>query len=120
MPPKGIVLLAARPASDEASFKSTQPVSPQLVVMHGINNPVNVGAILRTAEAAGVTGAITTTNTADPFSPKALRGAMGSSMRLPIWMGGNYEQILGWCGKRGIRTIGADAEGSKSYTEVDW
>src|SRR5712691_4484883 len=58
--PQGIVLLAAQPASDEASFKVSQPASPHLVVMHGINNPVNVGAILRTAEAAGVTGAIAT------------------------------------------------------------
>jgi len=118
--PQGIVVLAERPANDEKNFKARQPPSPFLVIMHGVNNPVNVGAILRTAEAAGVTGAITTARTADPFSPKALRGAMGSSMRLPIWTGGNYEQVLGWCGKRGIGTICADAQASKSYTEVDW
>src|SRR6266446_2493259 len=44
--PQGIVLLAKRPAGDEATFKSKQPASPLLVVMHGVNNPVNVGAIL--------------------------------------------------------------------------
>ncbi len=117
--PQGIVLLAARPAGDEASFKSSQPASPQLVVMHGINNPVNVGAILRTAEAAGVTGAIATANTSDPFSPKALRGAMGSAFRLPIWKGPDYPDVIAWCVGRGIRTI-ASADAAKSLTEVDW
>ena len=55
--------------------------------MDGINNPVNVGAIIRSAEAAGATGVITTGDSSDPFSPKSLRGAMGSAFRLPIWDG---------------------------------
>src|SRR5713226_9087489 len=41
--PQGIVLLAAQPASDEASFASRQPASPLIVILHGINHPVNVG-----------------------------------------------------------------------------
>ena len=118
--PQGIVLLATRPASDEATFKARQPSSPQLVVMHGINNPVNVGAILRTAEAAGVTGAIATGSTSDPFSPKALRGAMGSAFRLPIWTGMEYSAAIAWCAERGIRTIGASARAPRLFTEVDW
>jgi TrmH family RNA methyltransferase len=118
--PQGIVALARRPANDEASFKVKQPDSPLLVIMHGINNPVNAGAILRTAEAAGVTGAIATANTSDPFSPKALRGAMGSAFRLPIWLGANYADVLAWCAGRGIRTISADPESSKAFTEVNW
>ena len=118
--PQGIILLAKRPASDQKTFEASQPAAPFLVVIHGINNPVNVGAILRTAEAAGVTGAITTTNTSDSFSPKALRGAMGSAFRLPIWTASTYEDVIEWCDARGIRTICADVDGTKSYTEVDW
>lgn len=118
--PQGIVLLASRPVIDGRKFKATQPAAPLLVVLHGINNPVNVGAILRTAEAAGVTGAVTTRNTSDPFSPKALRGAMGSAFRLPIWSGANYRNVINWCKERGIRTICADAEGKKNYIDVDW
>jgi TrmH family RNA methyltransferase len=118
--PQGIVLLAARPASDEASFKDRQPVSPQLVVLHGINNPVNVGAILRTAEAAGATGAIATATTSDPFSAKALRGAMGSAFRLPIWTGPDYLDVIAWCAERGIRSIAASANSPRLFTEVDW
>lgn len=118
--PQGIVALAARPEMDEAKFKSSQPASPLLMVMHGMNNPVNVGAILRTAEAAGVSGAIATANTADPFSPKALRGAMGSAFRLPIWTSANYASVLEWCNARGIHSVCADAEGSKVFTDFDW
>jgi TrmH family RNA methyltransferase len=118
--PQGIVVLAARPASDDATFKARQPRSPQLVVMQGINNPVNVGAILRTAEAAGVTGAIATAHTSDPFSPKALRGAMGSAFRLPIWTGPDYAEMIAWCDERGVRTIAASANSPRIFTEIDW
>ena len=118
--PQGIVVLASRLAHDEASFKQKQPVSPFLVILHGINNPVNVGAILRTAEAAGVTGAVTTSHTSDAFSPKALRGAMGSAFRVPIWAGAEYSVVIGWCAERGIRTICGAARGPRAYTEIDW
>lgn len=118
--PQGIVVLASRPRMDEASFKATQPTSPFLIVLHEINNPVNVGAILRTAEAAGLTGTITTADTCDPFSPKALRGAMGSAFRLPIWTGVNYSDVIAWCSQSGIRTISAEADAAKLPDEVDW
>jgi TrmH family RNA methyltransferase len=118
--PQGIIVLAARPVFDEKKFEARQPAAPFIVVMHGINNPVNVGAVLRTAEAAGVTGVITTANSSDPFAPKALRGAMGSAFRLPIWTETNYADTVSWCRQRGIRTICADVEGRKTYTELDW
>lgn len=118
--PQGIVVLASRPQIDERAFKAAQTDSPLLIVMHAINNPVNVGAILRTAEAAGVTGAIATANTADPFSPKALRGAMGSAFRLPIWTGPSYADVLAWCAQRKIQTICADAHAAKAFTDVNW
>jgi TrmH family RNA methyltransferase len=118
--PQGIVVLAGRPTISEDEFKVRQPVTPVLVLMHGINNPVNVGAIIRTAEAAGVTGIIATTNASDPFSAKALRGAMGSAFRLPIWTGATYAEVLAWCVERGIRTISSDARASRDYTLVDW
>lgn len=118
--PQGIVVLATRPVSDKVTFEAAQPSTPLLVLMHEINNPVNVGAILRTAEAAGATGVLVTGNTADPFSPKALRGAMGSAFRLPVWTGTTYTEALQWCASHGIETVGADVEGSVSYTDIDW
>lgn len=118
--PQGIVVLASRPEHNESNFKQNQPASPFLIILHGISNPVNVGAILRTAEAAGVSGAITTAGTSDAFSPKALRGAMGSAFRLPIWSGTKYPDVIDWCKARGIRTVCGVARGRHNYTEIDW
>jgi RNA methyltransferase, TrmH family len=118
--PQGIILLATRPKMNEVQFKSRQPTSPLLVVMHGINNPVNVGAIVRTSEAAGVTGLITTMNTSDPYSAKALRGAMGSAFRLPIWTKASYGEVINWCRVSGIRTVCADVAGTEVYSAIDW
>ena len=118
--PQGIVVLAQRPESSEERLAKSLKANSLLVVLHQINNPVNVGAILRTAEAAGATGVITTTNTSDPFSPKSLRGAMGSAFRLPIWSGVSFEKTMEWCRKRSIVSICADAEANTAYTEIDW
>lgn len=118
--PQGIVVLARRPESSEKRLAAAIDKNSLLVVLHQLNNPVNVGAILRTAEAAGAGGVITTRNTSDPFSPKSLRGAMGSAFRLPIWTGPTYEEMIEWCRKRKITTVGADAEAPLAHTDFNW
>ncbi len=118
--PQGIVVLARRPDSSEKRLAQAIEKTPLLVVLHQINNPVNVGAVLRTAEAAGAGGVITTRNTSDPFSPKSLRGAMGSAFRLPIWVGPTYEKMIEWCRTREIETVCADAEATLTHTDYNW
>jgi TrmH family RNA methyltransferase len=117
--PQGIILLAGRPETSEQHFAEKQK-DALVVIMHRLNNPVNVGAILRTAEAAGATGAIATETTADPFSPKALRGAMGSAFRLPVWFGPSYSEAISWCSRTNIQTVCADVRATASYDEIDW
>ncbi len=117
---QGIVVLACRPKASEERLAAKLDLNSLLVVLHQINNPVNVGAILRTAEASGASGVITTRNTSDPFSPKSLRGAMGSAFRLPLWSGPSYMEMIDWCDQRGIVSVCADAEASLAYTEADW
>ena len=80
--PSGIVALAhARPSSLDDALAS----APQLVVvLNGIQDAGNVGAIVRAADGCAATGVIAADGTADPFGWKALRGAMGSTFRLPI------------------------------------
>jgi TrmH family RNA methyltransferase len=118
--PQGIVALAGRPESGELPLDGENKEPPMLIVLHGLNNPVNVGAILRSAEAAGATGVITTANTTDPFSPKALRGAMGSAFRLPIWTGSTYENVLNWCAEKNVKTVCAAINAATSYADFDW
>ena len=118
--PQGIVVLAVRPDTGEKHLDNNMKHPALVVVMHRINNPVNVGAILRTAEAADATAAIATMETSDPLSPKSLRGAMGSAFRLPIWHGPTYESALTWCKDRGMTTVCADVHASSRHDEVDW
>jgi TrmH family RNA methyltransferase len=132
---QGIILLATRPhASTNALLTGSKSQSlelemtkqhghiesPLIVIIHGINNPSNAGAILRTAEAAGASGAISTRGTTDIFSPKALRGAMGSSFRLPLWTGADFVEAIEWCKENGIGTIGATLSAAQAHTEADW
>jgi TrmH family RNA methyltransferase len=118
--PQGIIILAARPHTGRAALERLPAATPLLVVMHRLNNPSNAGAILRTAEAAGATGAITTEGTADIFSPKALRGAMGSSFRLPLWTGASFDEFLGWCRQHAVRTVGSDLRATQTHASIDW
>jgi TrmH family RNA methyltransferase len=118
--PQGILLLASRPESSEERFTNKQNETPLIVVMHRITNPVNVGAIMRTSEATGATGAVATENATDPFAPKALRGAMGAAFRLPIWYRPTYAEVLAWCKQRGVKTVCADLNAQANYTELDW
>ena len=61
--------------------------SALVIVMAGVQEPGNVGTIVRSAEAFGATGAIAARGTADPWSPKALRSSAGSALRLPLLRG---------------------------------
>ncbi len=118
--PQGMIVLAARPASGKERLETNSARTALIVIMDGINNPVNVGAILRSAEAAGATGVITTGDSSDPFSPKALRGAMGSAFRVPIWSGPTYAEALNWCAERKIKTVCSDLSATTVHTNIDW
>jgi TrmH family RNA methyltransferase len=118
--PQGVVVLAPRPAIQAEEFSKLQGDNPLVVILHRLNNPVNVGAILRTAEAAGVTGAITTLGTADPFSPKALRGAMGASFRLPTRYAVDYRNAIEWSRDHKLQIASTDLHATRSFTEIDF
>ncbi|HEX9919398.1 MAG TPA: RNA methyltransferase [Pyrinomonadaceae bacterium] len=118
--PQGIVLLARRFETDRATFEKSLRPDPLVVVLHRINNPANAGAMLRVAEAAGATGVVSTSGTTDLLSPKALRGAMGSSFRLPLWTNAGFAEVIAWCGERGIRTVSADLAAAQTHTALAW
>jgi TrmH family RNA methyltransferase len=117
--PEGIIALGVKPETGAWLIEKPKTI-PLLVIIHHVNNPANAGAILRTAEAAGATGAILTEGTTYIFSPKALRGAMGSSFRLPLWTGVSFTQTLEWCARNGIRLVSTDLHARRSHTDIDW
>ena len=74
-----------------------------LIVLDAVQDPGNVGAIIRTAEACGATGVIVGPGTADPFGWKAIRGAMGSTFRLPVVSVASLGETIQGLRARGIR-----------------
>lgn len=58
-----------------------------IVALDGLQDPGNLGTVMRTADAFGASGILLGAGCADPFSPKALRAAMGSTYHLPVWQG---------------------------------
>jgi RNA methyltransferase, TrmH family len=113
---QGIVAIAQRPAFDEEQiFRET----PLIVVGVGIQNPGNVGALLRTAEAAGATGAYWTTGSADPMSWKALRGSMGSAFRVPHLGDLGAGDVLARLAARSVITIATSPRGER-YDTIDF
>ncbi len=71
-------------ATSEGAFDADAPL---VIVLVGVQDPGNVGTIVRSAEAFGATGAISARGTADPWSPKAVRASAGSALRLPLLRG---------------------------------
>lgn len=117
--PQGLVAIVRRPESGPEVLERITS-TPLVVILHGANNPSNAGAALRVAEAAGASGLVITKGSVDLFSPKSLRGSMGSAFRLPVWAGATFEEALAWCVARGIRTVATDASARTTHTEVDW
>jgi TrmH family RNA methyltransferase len=105
--------------------------APLLVVLAGVQDPGNVGTILRTAAAFGATGAATAASgisgTASPYSPKGLRASAGAALHLPILAGMSLAILLTQCKIAGIRTLASSVhefrDGDQPLLapwEVDW
>jgi TrmH family RNA methyltransferase len=93
---------------------------PIVVFLYETNNPSNLGAVIRTAEAAGAAGVIVSTGSADAFSPKAVRAAMGSSFRLPVWTDVDIGEAIGWAAGNKLQTIATTPAATTAHTDVDW
>jgi TrmH family RNA methyltransferase len=115
--PSGMVAIACRPAG---RLEDVFARKPQLVVMlHGVQDPGNVGAIARAAEACGATGLVCGERTADPYGWKALRGAMGSTLRLPTAAPQSLPAAIVRARADGLRILAATARGGVMLPECD-
>jgi RNA methyltransferase, TrmH family len=113
--PQGVAALVhPRPTSfDDLLRTPASACSPLLVVLAGVQDPGNVGTILRTAAAFGATGAVTAASgqsgTASPFSPKALRASAGAALHLPILPGMSLPILLTQLKIANVRTLASSA-----------
>jgi len=112
--PEGVLLVARLP------FRSPDELTGELVVLiAGVQDPGNVGAIARVAEAAGVSALVVTRGTAHPFQPKALRGSMGSLLRLPVVDGGDPVAAVRLLGKKGFTLAASVPRGGVDFRAAE-
>jgi TrmH family RNA methyltransferase len=113
------VLSVIRRGRDLSPFEAP-PQNPFWVVAWGLQVPGNVGALLRTADAAGADLFLCVAGTADATSPKAVRASAGSIFRLPVLQSLAPEEILDAASRLGIRLMGTDPARGVPYDEPEY
>ena len=91
-----------------------------LMVLETIQDPGNLGTILRAGEGAGITGVVMSRDTADLYNPKVIRSTMGSVLRVPFVYADDFGETLEEIKKAGIRLFAAHLKGSVPYDEADY
>ena len=115
--PSGIVAIAARPVASLAGVVAG--ASALVVAALDVQEPGNVGAIVRAAEAGGATGAVFCGASADPFGWKALRGSMGSALRLPVVGGAAASETIAAARQAGLRIVATGPRGGSAPETID-
>jgi RNA methyltransferase, TrmH family len=108
--PSGVVALARAVTRDLDGVLSGNRALVTMAV--DVQDPGNMGAIVRAAEAAGASGVIAAGASADPYGWKALRGAMGSAFRLPVVRVPEAGEAARACRARGLRVIATALDGT--------
>lgn len=109
--PQGILAVCKIPKN-----KNTEILSDgKYIALENIADPSNLGAVSRTAEALGIDGIILSSDSVDPFSPKALRASMGTLVRMPIIVTENFCKELQ---NSGLTLYACVVKDGKSITEV--
>jgi TrmH family RNA methyltransferase len=86
-----------------------------LVLLENLQDPGNLGTILRTGEGAGITGVIMSGGTVDIYNPKVIRATMGSIFRVPFIYVERLTDVFGQLGEKGIRIYAAHLDGKNYY-----
>ncbi len=107
--PSGVVAIARiRPATLRSAFETARPL---LLVLAGVQDPGNVGAIIRAAAAFGATAIVASAGTANPFGWKALRGAMGGTFRLPVVPSAPLDDVIAAGRRAGVPIVATTPRG---------
>lgn len=108
--PQGIAAVCELPEA-----KSLAEMGDKLILLENVQDPGNVGTVLRTLDAAGFDGCIFTPGCADPFGPKTLRATMGSTFRVPMCMVDSAAAAARQLAENGYAVIGAALDGEPFY-----
>jgi TrmH family RNA methyltransferase len=95
------------------------PENPLVAVVEGIEKPGNLGAIIRSADGAGVSAVILADQKTDIFNPNAIRASLGTVFTMPICAAPSKEVFI-WLKVKGFQIAAATVDASDSYTDVDF
>jgi TrmH family RNA methyltransferase len=112
----GIVAIVAIPPLDLVNL--TLAADPLVVVIEGVEKPGNIGAVLRSADGAGVDALILADARTDPFNPNAIRASAGTVFSVPLAVA-TTEVVVPWLRARGLRVVAARPDADRLYTEID-
>ncbi|MDO4176288.1 MAG: RNA methyltransferase [Bacillota bacterium] len=112
---QGVLAVVKKKLQDYFGF--TGPGS--LVLLDRLQDPGNIGTIIRTAEAAGCAGILAIKGTGDVYSPKVVRSAAGSMFRMPIAEGLETSEAVEICRKAGKKIAVSCLEGATDYRDAD-
>ena len=119
--PQGILAIVKRlnyTMDDLMQVKNQK--APHLVVLDNLQDPGNLGTILRAGEAAGVTGVIMSHDCVDIYNPKVIRSTMGSVYRMPFVYVEHLPETLEVLAEAGIHSYAAHLKGKNSYDQEDY
>lgn len=122
--PQGILAVAAQLSHSlneivkGDGIKRNSPA--HLMILETIQDPGNLGTILRAGEGAGITGVVMNSATADIYNPKVIRSTMGSIYRVPFVYVEDWQQAIGRIKAEGIRLYAAHLKGKVSYENEDY
>ena len=116
--PQGIMAVVAMPSYSLSELLSGD--NTHLLILESIQDPGNLGTMVRTGEGAGVTGIIMNKTTVDLFNPKTIRSTMGSIYRVPFYVTEDLAGTMKDLQEKGISLYAAHLKGEHSYDEEDY
>ncbi|MDD3339672.1 MAG: RNA methyltransferase [Lachnospiraceae bacterium] len=116
--PQGVLCILEQRQADIQKILGQE--KPFLVLLEDLQDPGNVGTILRTAEGAGVDGVILSANCVDMYNPKTIRSTMGSIYRVPFCYVEDMTDFAGELRGAGIHTYAAHLAGEHTYDQEDY
>jgi TrmH family RNA methyltransferase len=116
--PSGIVAIVRREPLDIEEICRQE--NGFVLIAVDVQDPGNIGALIRAGEAGGVTGALVCGVSASPFSWKAVRGSMGSILRLPVVAGLTMDAAVSCIRKHGGRVVAAIPRHGRDPDAVSW
>jgi TrmH family RNA methyltransferase len=94
------------------------PENPLVAIVEGVEKPGNLGAVIRSADGAGVSAVIVADQLTDLYNPNAIRASLGTVFTVPV-CSAPTEEVLDWLRNREIPVFAAHVDGAESYAEVD-